>query len=524
MVKIIGVLIALVANLALADPSTQVGISLDDKLRVNFSQYENARKLLLDNHRNAIITDRDALESALYPGARFVIQDEDELALRNNHEAIIEQNRRQNEITSKFELDALRRDRTLLRKFLFELPKGGMLHNHAGATASMKTVREILERVNPRIDIQEDILDRTNKWYSYLYTNEKNQLEQFPPVGNYSDYNDYQKNFFINLLALPQDGRAHPFPRFSAIFQIAKVLGKTEDKDLRAWVRTKVNEDFVETAGKHNVSYVEFTVGFDYADNIEQFEWWARKWEKKYGVIARWNMAFIRIRDNAANADLFDEFSRSFSEKPSDVLVGIDFIADETKAPALDNGQTLYLLALEFDQRDDAELHRTMHAGELGHPHNPRDAILLGAERLGHGVKLNDDVLTLEWVRARIRTPIVINLSSNVQLGVVASVEKHPFLRFLRLGIPISFSTDDEGMFVTNISNEFFKAVVHTDINYSELKQITYNGINNSFADGALKAKLKIDLDERYRIFESRWEKILSADEDQRAFEHNYSP
>jgi adenosine deaminase len=281
------------------------------------------------------------------------------------------------------------------------------------------------------------------------------------------------------------------------------------------------HEDFIKRAARHNVSYIEFTVGFDYIRDVSQFEWWAKRWQKNYNITARWNRAFLRVKDNLKIAHSFDVFASGYLKKPTEVVQGIDFIANETKFPALEHGQTLYLKALELDQQDTIVMHRTMHAGELGHPKNPRDAILLGAERLGHGVKLYDDVLTLEYVRTQSNTPIVINLSSNIQLGVAPSIETHPFLSFLRLGIPVSFSTDDEGMFVTDITHDILLAALHTDICYSELKQMTYNSIDNSFADNNLKNKLLIDLDQRYAKFENKWEEILSEDDIKRAVSGN---
>jgi adenosine deaminase len=283
----------------------------------------------------------------------------------------------------------------------------------------------------------------------------------------------------------------------------------------------KTYEDFIERAARHNVSYVEFTRGFDYIRDVTQFEWWAKRWQKNYNVTARWNRAFLRIKDNATLAHGFEVFASGYIKRPSEVVQGIDFIANESTFPALEHGQTLYLKALELDQQDTIVMHRTMHAGELGHPKNPRDAILLGTERLGHGVKLYDDVLTLEYVRTQSNTPIVINLSSNIQLSVVPSIKAHPFLSFLRLGIPVSFSTDDEGMFVTDITHDILLAVLHTDINYAELKQMTYNSIDMCFADNDLKKKLLIDLDQRYAKFESKWEEILSEEDAKQAVSGN---
>ena len=145
-----------------------------------------------------------------------------------------------------------------------------------------------------------------------------------------------------------------------------------------------------------------------------------------------------------------------------------------------------------------------MHSGELGDAHNPRDAILLGAERLGHAVKLIDDPVALEYARHQ-ALPVEVNLTSNVRLGVVASIETHPFLKFLRLGLKPSLSTDDEGILDTDINQECTLAIEKTDINYAELKQMGYNSIDTSFAPADLKAKLRGQLEADYSVFEKHW-------------------
>lgn len=203
-------------------------VTFDQKLQVNFRKYEEAKQFLLENHRNGVITERDALDDVLYPGPQFTINKKDIQKLRDKHRIIIEMSRRRNDQNSKFKLDALKGDRILLKQFLFEMPKGGMLHNHPGGVRNMKTVREMLERVNPVINIQKDIFDKTNKPWSRLYENEKMILQQFPPISRYSDYNEYQKNYFINLFALPQTGKAQPFPRFTAVYHVGKILKKHE--------------------------------------------------------------------------------------------------------------------------------------------------------------------------------------------------------------------------------------------------------------------------------------------------------
>jgi len=177
--------------------------------------------------------------------------------------------------------------------------------------------------------------------------------------------------------------------------------------------------------------------------------------------------------------------------------------------PVPETGQNIYIPILAANENGRIELHRTMHAGELGNIHNVRDAMIMGAERVGHGVLLAQDTLSLEYAVQEKGLPIEINICSNYKLQVNEDFSKHPFLNFLRLGLPISLSTDDEGMFLTDISNEYKIAITYTDITHDELKQMAFNSIETAFADEAVRAVLLIKLNKEFEAFEEKWGHLL---------------
>jgi adenosine deaminase CECR1 len=87
-----------------------------------------------------------------------------------------------------------------------------------------------------------------------------------------------------------------------------------------------------------------------------------------------------------------------------------------------------------------------------------RDTLLLGADRIGHGVNLITDPDTMRLMR---HGPylVEINLVSNLLLEYVSDYSEHPFPEYLRTGIPVALSTDDRGMWDSNLTDEFFVAV-----------------------------------------------------------------
>jgi adenosine deaminase len=254
---------------------------------------------------------------------------------------------------------------------------------------------------------------------------------------------------------------------------------------------------FAKRAVSLGVSYVEFTTGVT-TDSLPSLVRVLTKIEADFGLKIRLNRAFHRTQTPSA---LQAEMPDLFKIQDNPWVVGIDLLGNETQTPALETGQDVYgavLLALE---RGKTQLHRTMHAGELGDPRNPRDAMILGAERLGHGVKLMEDPVALEYA-ARHRIGVEINLSSNLRLSVIDRLEKHPFLDYLRLGIPVSLSTDDEGIFEIDIQHECEEVISHTDVTYFELKEMIFNSIESSFASIEDKRNVLGQLESDFSSFE----------------------
>ncbi len=121
-----------------------------------------------------------------------------------------------------------------------------------------------------------------------------------------------------------------------------------------------------------------------------------------------------------------------------------------------------------------------------------RDTLLLGADRIGHGVNLITDPDTMRLMR---HGPylVEINLVSNLLLEYVDDYPQHPFPEYLRIGIPVALSTDDRGMWDSNLTDEFFVAVREFGLSWSEVTTLSRNSLQFSFAPDALKEQMLAD-------------------------------
>lgn len=484
-------------------------VLIDEKLQIQFALYEEAQEKAVQ--RVAELggwIERNEWESWLTPASGDALTDDELRQLTERQETTVRESRADALQAVELDLDLIRNNEEALDRYCMEFPKGGMLHIHPSGTRNRRTVREILETVNPVINGPEILLDANDGDLSILYPDEIDYLANLP-VLNYLDYGDEDQRSILDFFFLPENPSTHDFKRFEAIFTINDLL--EQDPSMQEWVEEKTYLDFLERCAAQNISYIEFTrVMWPDPLTFEQLQPWAEAWYQKTGVRVRWNSAFIRTLDFDANTEWTQGLLDILEVGSYPELVGIDLLANETDTPALETGQNIYLPILAANRQGLLHLHRTMHAGELGDIRNVRDAMIMGVERVGHGVLLAQDPIALEYAVREKNLPIVINLYSNYRLQVNVDFSKHPFINYLRLGLPVSFATDDEGMFVTDIVNEYKIAIRNTDITHGELKQMAYNSIETAFCDDTLKTDLLLKLTRDLERFEEKWRQELT--------------
>ncbi|MER7369333.1 adenosine deaminase [Nonomuraea wenchangensis] len=139
-----------------------------------------------------------------------------------------------------------------------------------------------------------------------------------------------------------------------------------------------------------------------------------------------------------------------------DQVAGLDLAGDERL-----HGAQAHRPA--FDLAHQAGLPVTVHAGEAAGPGSVWEAIdVLGARRIGHGVRCADDQALLERLR---RDGIALEMcpTSNVQTGAVATWAAHPAARLMDQGLKVTISTDARTTSATTVRQEFERLREATD-------------------------------------------------------------
>ena len=166
-------------------------------------------------------------------------------------------------------------------------------------------------------------------------------------------------------------------------------------------------------------------------------------------------------------------------------VVGFDIAGAEAGYPP-----TRHLDAFEHVRREN--FHLTIHAGEgFGLPSIWEALQLCGAERLGHGVRIVDDIdgtsnggaamgRLAHLVRDR-RVPLELCPTSNVHSGAAPSIEEHPIGLLMELKFRVTVNTDNRLMSATSLSQEFSHLVDAFGIGWDRIGRLTINAMKSSF-------------------------------------------
>lgn len=174
-------------------------------------------------------------------------------------------------------------------------------------------------------------------------------------------------------------------------------------------------------------------------------------------------------------------------------VVGFDIAGPEAGYPPSRHLDAFHLIARE-------NFHFTIHAGEgFGLPSIWEALQWCGAERLGHGVRIIDDIDIDENGRAKLgrlasyvrdrRVPLELCPTSNVHTGATPSIEEHPIDLLRRLRFRVTVNTDNRLMSGITLSSEFADLVEAFGFGLDEMEWLTLNAMKSAFwpFDGRLR-------------------------------------
>ncbi len=417
-------------------------------------------------------------------------------------------------------LDSVRRQPSLLLAFLHDMPKGGDLHNHLSGAVYAEDLIDFAASDNYCVD-------RTT---SRLLAPPCDRCERYTPKPAircaYDDHILY--NQIVDAWSMrnwrpgDESGHDHFFATFDK-FELA-ADGHTAES-----VATVVNR-----AAKENVQYIEFMHTADGSAAIE------------LGMKLGWEPDFAKARDKllagglkeiiAATSKTLDEDDaharslmkcgtpdaepgcnvtvrylyqalRGFPHEAvfAEMVLGFELASSDPRfvgvnlvmpedwyIPVHDFNQ--HMAMLDYLHSVYPKVHISLHAGEIAFglvkpedlSYHIRASVERGhAERIGHGVDVmqEKDPIGLMHEMAERNVMVEINLTSNDQiLGV--SGDEHPLPVYMKHGVPVALSSDDEGVARSDMTHEYVRAVEGYQLQYTDMKRMTRQSVEHSFLPG----------------------------------------
>jgi adenosine deaminase len=162
-------------------------------------------------------------------------------------------------------------------------------------------------------------------------------------------------------------------------------------------------------------------------------------------------------------------------------VIGIGLGGDEARYPA-----ELFEDVYAFARKEG--LHTVAHAGEAAGAQSVRAAVdVLGAERIGHGIRALEDPQVIELLAQR-RIPLEVCPTSNMLTGVAPRDVPHPLMHLDAAGCIVTIDADDPALFGTTITHEY--AYVARIAGIDALLRFASNAVEASFAAPKRKAAL----------------------------------
>lgn len=260
-------------------------------------------------------------------------------------------------------------------------------------------------------------------------------------------------------------------------------------------VLERIAYELVEQTAEQNCRYIEVrfgpqlhrSAGLNCEEVIDAVLCGLRRGEEEFGVTARGIAACLRHHSPHRNMEVISA-AAAFKNQG---LVAVDLAGPEAAFPA-----HLHRAVFEYAQLLDMPV--TIHAGEAGGAENVYEAITrLGATRIGHGVRLREDMKVLELVHAR---GIVLEMCpiSNYQTKAMDSWEAYPIREYFDAGLKLTINTDNLTVSDTSLAKEYGVLIEKFGFTISEIGTLILNGVDAAFLRPEEKARLRAEFSNEF--------------------------
>jgi adenosine deaminase len=339
-----------------------------------------------------------------------------------------------------------------MEKLIRELPKVE-LHLHLDGSLRIGTVIELAQKAGVELPTQDP-----EKLKEYLEVNE-----------GCSNLEEYLEKFVLPL----------------------KVMQSKE-------ALKRIAYELAEDVAQENVKYLELRFAplllveeLEKEEVVEAVLAGLKEAEDKYDLQANIILCCMRHQDPSKSVEVA-QLAIDYMQKG---VVGLDLAGDEANFPPEEHEKA-------FQLAKGAGLHRTVHAGEASGAASVRKAIdFLSAERIGHGVRTQENKETLEIVQEK-KIPLEMCPSSNLHTNVVTELAEHSIKEYYDLGIPVTLNTDNRRVSNLTLSGEYMLLYEEVGFELADIKEIVLNGVRAAFISDKEKQILLKKFEKEFDVIE----------------------
>ena len=283
---------------------------------------------------------------------------------------------------------------------------------------------------------------------------------------------------------LPGTDRLRPMVQINRSDPLTSQNFLSKFETLREFYRSpeviaRLTKEAIADAAADNIRYLELRFTPVALSRVEDFpmnevlDWviqGANEASSKYEISTR----LIASVNRHESLELAAKVIELAIDRREDGIVGIDLAGNEAEFPTTP-------FAPLFQEAKQSGMRITVHAGEWGGPENIDLAInLLGAERVGHGVRIIEDETLVTQARERGIT-FEVCITSNYQSGVVADLHEHPLNNMIAAGLNVTINTDDPSISQISLSDEYQAACEQLGLSIGTLRQRVLAGVKAAF-------------------------------------------
>lgn len=411
------------------------------------------------------------------------------------------------DLTNRY-LETIKHDPSQLYSFVQQLPKGADLHNHLDGAVSPQQLIIYGSKDNLCIDNNDNAIYSKQCPAASLLKNIKpdsDKYHQIVKAWSMEDF-DYQhmnsSQHFFDTFGKSHLTRAHHRGEMLAAIVVNAKKQNIDYLELMINPDDSIGANLADTMGSsdsfeamydsvnqanlaHDVNYV--TTDVAHMEDTKNKLLKCNTNNPNTACQVKVNYLYQVVRDQP-NKQFFANLIEAFQLVNTDPrVVGINIVGSESDNISMANNKT-QMEMLAFLSKKYPQVKMSLHAGEmLAQPsrHMEYALTIAKANRIGHGTNIlheKNRQLVAAWMK-RNDIPVEINLTSNEDILRISGAA-HPFKYYLKQGIPITLSTDDQGILNTDLTQEYIKAITRYQLNYFQAKQIVRNGLTYSFLPG----------------------------------------